>query len=137
MKTNKDYYQIKVINNPLFGENFGHETNIKYFTDEVNNEIYNRLHNELIIEYLPFLGRGIDYGMGDICLEEDNDIFKFYIIDHMNKFDYEEIENIYSAIDKLINYYEENELVNDSYKMKEIIYQTLNLEIDNTLQRKK
>ena len=73
----------------------------KYFTDENNDIIYNRLKNELTIQYLPYLGPSINFGLGDICLEEDDNIFKFYVIDRASKFEYEEFNKVEDAIKKL------------------------------------
>lgn len=105
----------------------------KYFTDENNDIIYNRLKNELTIQYLPYLGPSINFGLGDICLEEDDNIFKFYVIDRASKFEYEEFNTIEDAISKLITYYKENEIVDSPDKMKEIFYQTLVLKKQENL----
>ena len=99
----------------------------KYFTDENNDIIYNRLKNELTIQYLPYLGPSINFGLGDICLEEDDNIFKFYIIDRASKFEYEEFNKVEDAIKKLTTYYKENKIVDSHDKMEEIFYQTLGL----------
>ncbi len=99
----------------------------KYFTIKNNDIIYKRLKSELLITYLPYLGSGKDFGMGDICLEESKDNFKFYIIDRAAKFEYEEFDKIEDALQKLISYYKENELVDNPNKMEEIFYQTLGL----------
>ena len=99
----------------------------KYFTNENNDIIYNRLKNELTIQYLPYLGPSINFGLGDICLEEDDNIFKFYIIDRASKFEYEEFNKIEDAIKKLTTYYKENKIVDSHDKMEEIFYQTLGL----------
>ena len=82
---------------------------------------------------LPYLGTCIDFGMGDICLEESNDVFKFYIIDRTSRFEYEEFSKVEDAITKLITYYEEYELVDNSLKMEEIFYETLRLEKDKNV----
>ena len=99
----------------------------KYFTDENNDIIYNRLKNELTIQYLPYLGPSINFGLGDICLEEDDNIFKFYVIDRASKFEYEEFNKVEDAIKKLTTYYKENKIVDSHDKMEEIFYQTLEL----------
>lgn len=99
----------------------------KYFTDENNDIIYNRLKNELTIQYLPYLGPSINFGLGDICLEEDDNIFKFYVIDRASKFEYEEFNKVEDAIKKLTTYYKENKIVDSPDKMKKIFYQTLGL----------
>lgn len=99
----------------------------KYFTIKNNDIIYKRLKNELTIKYLPNLGPCTNFGMGDICLEEADDIFKFYIIDRASKFEYEEFNKIEDAIQKLITYYKEGEIVDNPDKMEKIFYQTLGL----------
>ena len=58
--------------------------------------------------------------MGDICLEETDDIFKFYVIDRASKFEYEEFNKVDDAIKKLVSYYKENEIVDNPDKMEEI-----------------
>ena len=68
------------ITNESFDEIIGHsEEKRKYFTIENNDIIYKRLKNEVSIEYLPYLGSSVDFGMGDICIEETKDNFKFYL----------------------------------------------------------
>ena len=120
-------YTEKITNEP-FNDIIGHTDSIrKYFTLENNDIIYKRLRNEVSIEYLPCLGPCIDFGMGDICLEENKDIFKFYIIDRLSKFEYKEFDNIEDASQTLISYYKENDMVDNKEKMEEIFYQTLGL----------
>ena len=75
----------------------------------------------------PYLGPCVDFGLGDICLEESNGTFKFYIIDRGSKFECEEFDNIEDAISKLVSFYREYEIVDDPDKMEEILYQTLGL----------
>ena len=117
----------KITNEP-FDDIIGHSGfERKYFTIENNDIIYKRFKNELSILYLPYLGPCVDFGLGDICLEEAKDNFKFYIIDRATKFELEEFVRIEDAIQKLISYYREYELVDDSDKMEEILYQTLGL----------
>ena len=116
------------ITNESFDDIIGHsDFERKYFTIENNDIIYKRFKNELSIVYLPCLGLCVDFGLGDICLEETKDNFKFYIIDRATKFELEEFVRIEDAIQKLISYYREYELVDDSDKMEEILYQTLGL----------
>ena len=105
----------------------------KYFTDKNNDIIYKRLENELTIQYLPYLGPSINFGLGDICLEEADDIFKFYVIDRASKFEYEEFNKVEDAIKKLTTYYKENKIVDSPDKMEEIFYQTLGLKRKETL----
>ncbi len=117
----------KITNEP-FDDIIGHsDFERKYFTIENNDIIYKRFKNELSIVYLPYLGPCVDFGLGDICLEEAKDNFKFYIIDRATKFKLEEFVRIEDAIQKLISYYREYELVDDPDKMEEIIYQTLGI----------
>ena len=117
----------KITNEP-FDDIIGHsDFERKYFTIENNDNIYKRFKNELSIVYLPYLGPCVDFGLGDICLEEAKDSFKFYIIDRATKFKLEEFDRIEDAIQKLISYYRKYELVDDPDKMEEIMYQTLGL----------
>ena len=127
VRPNIKVHTEKITNEP-FDDIIGHsDFERKYFTIENNDIIYKRLKSEVSIEYLPYLGPCIDFGMGDICLEEANDSFKFYIIDRATKFKLEEFNRIEDAIQKLISYYREYELVDDPDKMEEIMYQTLGL----------
>ena len=94
----------KITNEP-FDDIIGHsDFERKYFTIENNDNIYKRFKNELSIVYLPYLGPCVDFGLGDICLEEAKDSFKFYIIDRATKFKIEEFDRIEDAIQKLISY---------------------------------
>ena len=76
---------VKVTDLP-FDDIIGHTDNKQeYFTLENNNIIYKRLREELNMQYsLPRLGVSVDFGLGDICLEEctleDKKIFKFYTV---------------------------------------------------------
>lgn len=103
----------------------------KYFTNANNNIIYKRLKTETDLNELPYLGICVDFGMGDICLEEsvnnDTEIFKFYIIDRFNKFEYQEFNNIEDAINKLVEYYAKYEMVSEPEKVRTIFIETLNL----------
>ena len=120
----------KESDNNIIGNN---NSKRKYFTNENNDIIYKRLKKELTIQYLPYLGPSINFGLGDICLEETDDFFKFYVIDRASKFEYEEFNTIEDAISKLITYYKENEIVDSTDKMKEIFYQTLGLKKQENL----
>ena len=102
----------------------------KYFTEEIISEIYKKLR-EIGIDELPVLGISMEYGLGCICLEEDEGIFNFYIIDRASKFELEQFDNIEDAIDRLVLCYKEFELVDDTDKMKEIFYQVLGLNHQN------
>ena len=117
----------KITNEP-FDDIIGHSENERvYFTIENNDIIYQRMRNELSINHLPYLGPCVDFGMGDICLEEGTSVFKFYCIDRMEKYEYQEFDNINDAIKHLVSVYGEWEMVDDPDKMKEIIFQTLGL----------
>lgn len=119
---------LEKITNEPFDDIIGHSNfDRKYFTIENNDIIYKRFKIELSIDCLPYLGPCVDFGLGDICLEESKDNFKFYIIDRATKFELEEFDRIEDAIQKLISYYREYELVDNPDKMEEIIYQTLSI----------
>ena len=45
----------------------------------------------------------------------------------LKKFEYQEFERVEDAIETMMKYYRENELVNDTDKMEEIFYTTLGL----------
>ena len=127
VRPNIKVHTEKITNEP-FDDIIGHsDFERKYFTIENNDIIYKRFKNELSIVYLPYLGPCVDFGLGDICLEEAKDNFKFYIIDRATKFELEEFVRIEDAIQKLISYYRKYELVDDPDKMEEIIYQTLGI----------
>lgn len=127
VKSNIGVHLEKITNEP-FDDIIGHsDVERKYFTIENNDIIYKRFKKELSIRYLPYLGPCIDFGLGDICLEEAADNFKFYIIDRAAKFELEEFDKIEDAIQKLVSYYKEYEFVDNPEKMKEIMYQTLGL----------
>ena len=129
---------IEKITNEPFDQIIGHSVSERiYFTVENNDIIYKRLREELDIEYLPYLGPCVDFGAGDICLEESHNTFKFYIIDRSTKFEYEEFENIKDGIKRLINYYKKYNLVNDPNKMEEIFYQALGLKKEDKIQENK
>ena len=122
----------------LFDDVIGHiEYESKYFTIENNNIIYRRLKKETDLEYLPYLGACIDYGEGDVCIEEGIkdgvEIFKFYIIDRFNKFDYQEFSNLEDAINRLVEYYINNEMTKEPEKVKSIFIETLGLQKSKNL----
>lgn len=130
---------IEKITNEPFDEIIGHSTSErKYFTIENNDKIYKRFRNELKITYLPYLGPCVDFGLGDICLEESDNVFKFYIIDRTDKMEYQEFKDLKDAIERLISFYKEWNYVDDSNKMRDILYQTLNLtrKEKNSMERK-
>lgn len=113
------------------------QTERKYFTNEINDVIYERLEKETNIKTLPYLGVSVDFGAGDICLEEDSDVFKYYEIDKKCKFEYEEFLNINDAIEKLLSTYKEYDLVDDISKMRDIFYETLNLRKEKAITKKR
>ncbi len=126
---------IEKITNEPFDDIIGHSESIrKYFTIENNDLIYKRLKKETDIVKLPYLGPCVDYGLGDICIEEsskDNkEIFKFYIIDKTCKFDYQEFAKIEDVIAKLISHYKEKHLISNPEKMQAIFTETLKLSIN-------
>lgn len=123
---------LEKITNEPFDDIIGHsECERKYFTIENNDTIYKRLKSEVSIAHLPYLGPCVDFGMGDICIEEAQNCFKFYVIDRATKIGYKEFDNIEDAIQELISYYKKYEIVNDPEKMEEIFYQSLGLSKDN------
>ena len=127
VRENLDVDTVKITNEP-FDDIIGHDVSKrKYFTIENNDIIYRRLKKEVVIKNYPYLGPCVDFGLGDICIEESNDIFKFYIIDHSSKYEYKEFNKVEDAINHLLYYYKKYDMVNDLEKMEEIFYQTLNL----------
>ena len=130
--------KTEIITNELFDDVIGHSNSErKYFTIKNNDNIYKRFKSELNIKHLPYLGACVDFGLGDICLEEDNGIFKFYVIDRTSKFDYQEFDDIESAINHLVMFYEMVDEVDDSNKMKEILYQELHLKKKGMIEMKR
>lgn len=138
----KECNLVKVTDLP-FDDIIGHTDNKQeYFTLENNNIIYKRLREELNMQYsLPRLGVSVDFGLGDICLEEctleDKKIFKFYTIDRNVKFDYAEFDNVKDAVKRLVEYYKKNKFIYYSETAEEcnlavemmltIFFETLNL----------
>ena len=119
---------IEKITNESFDDIISHSNfERKYFTIENNDTIYKKFKSELSIECLPYLGPCVDFGLGDICLEESKNNFKFYIIDRETKCQYKEFDKVEDAIQRLISYYREFELVDNPDKMEKILYQTLGL----------
>ena len=111
-----------------FDEIIGHTTcERKYFTLENNDIIYKRLKEETDLDYLPYLGACVDFGLGDLVLEEDIDKFKVYFIERMSKYDYMEYGNLKDAVDDLINkctrYKDNKDEIQE--KMRNIFYETL------------
>ena len=126
-KSIKGIHTEKITNEP-FDDVICHSVSKrKYFTIENNDIIYRRLREELKLYHLPYLGPCVDFGAGDICLEESNGTFKFYIIDRAAKFDYKEFDSIEDAINTLIESYQRIYDIQDIDKMKKIFYETLGL----------
>lgn len=106
-------------------------TQERYFTTENTNTIYKRLTEETEIYILPHLGEELNYGMGEVCLEEkmeDNKAtYKFYTVDRASKFGYQEFHQVEGAIKHLVSYYKKMEMVSDPDQMLNIFFETLNL----------
>ena len=121
--------QTVKITNEEFDQIIGHDTGErKYFTIENNDIIYKRFKEELKMNPYPYLGPCVTFGLGDICIEESDGIFKFYIIDRATKFDEEEFDNVKDAVDKLVSVYRKYETVDNPDKMEEILYEVLGLD---------
>lgn len=119
---------VKITDEP-FDDVIGHDTGErKYFTIENNNKIYRRLREEFKMYYLPYLGPCVDFGMGDACIEETGDVFKFYVIDRAAKFEYQEFNNIKDAIDCLTKFEIRMHDIDDADKFKAVFYEVLDLE---------
>ncbi len=100
---------------------------VYYFTEDRVNTINKRLREELNLKYLPYLGANVIYGKGEMCLEENNGVFKYYVIDRNNKVYLEIYDNVYDAVDSLVKHYSYCfKEVNESM-MKSIIYEVLGL----------
>ncbi len=121
----------KITNEP-FDDIIGHSNGErKYFTVENNDIIYKRLKAETNLIHLPYLGPCVDFGVGDVCIEEsvldDKEVFKFYVIDRADKDYYQEFDNIKDAIQRLVDFYTEVKDTSDPEKVKAIFMETLNL----------
>ena len=105
---------------------------LKYFTYENRKRIEERLLNETDISGLPTLGHGVDFGVGEVCLEEtkgnDNeDKFEFYFAVNYDKYQHQVFDNIEDAISALVEYYQEWKMIDKPNKMKKIICEELGL----------
>ena len=128
-KNLKGKIHVEKITNEPFDDIIGHsEVERKVFTIENNDIIYRRFREELKMQVRPYLGPCVDFGLGDFCIEEAKDCFKFYTIDRGTKDNYEEFDNVEGAIQKLMSFYRKYNIVNDPDKMEEIFYETLGLE---------
>ena len=131
-KVRDEFENLVVKNtNEEIGDIIGHNTcERKIFTTENNDIIYKRLKEETRIQHFPFLGPCVDFGMGDICLEEafeeGKPIYKVYCIDRATKFDYQEFELVEDAIIQLAEMYVGYE-IESSDEMTSIMFEVLNL----------
>ena len=105
---------------------------LKYFTYENRKRIEERLLHETDISGLPTLGHGVDFGMGEICLEEtkddnDNDRFEFYVAINYDKSRHQVFDNIEDAITALVGFYRRNDMIDKPNKMEKIIYEEIGL----------
>ena len=104
----------------------GYTCEVKYFTKENNNIIYEALTN-LGATYLPYLGPRVEFGLGDLVLEEGDNKYQVYFIDRASIFQLNEFDNIVDAIENLIDkYVSYDELDRDM--IAKIFYGTLKLE---------
>ncbi len=108
---------------------------LKYFTYENRKRIEESLLHETDIACLPTLGHGVDFGIGEICLEETkdndgNDRFELYFAVNYDKYQHKIFDNIADAINALVEYYKKWDMVDKPNKMKKIIYQELGLKMD-------
>ena len=108
---------------------------LKYFTYENRKRIEDRLLHETDIAGLPTLGHGVDFGMGEICLEETkdengNDRFEFYLAVNYDKTHHQVFDNIEDAIRALVGFYKRTDMIDKPDKMEKIIYQEIGLNRD-------
>ena len=99
----------------------------QYFNAENNKIIYTKLQDDLGLQDLPYLGTCVDFGLRSVCLEESDGKFKFYVNIASEKTNYKEFDNVKDAIDELVKYYTDYELVSCPCAFKKIFYNTLNL----------
>lgn len=102
---------------------------IKYFTPEKCAIIYKRFEEELdnCFGFLPCLGESLDYGCGNVCLEESYGTFLFYTVDRAAKFDVKKFNDVRIAIKELALFYYEICYIDNPLQMEQIICQTLGL----------
>lgn len=100
----------------------------KYLTEQNIKTIYERLKMETNITLLPILGRNLEFGLGEICFFEKNDIFVFYIMNKTNKECIKVFDNICDAINFLVNVYDYYKFIDNPESMKNIFYEVLNLD---------
>lgn len=107
----------------------------KYLNEQNVSEIYARLKNETNITELPILGRNLEFGLGEICLYEQNNLYIFYIMNKNNKECIKIFEDIKSAINFLVNVYDYYKFIDEPTKMKDIFYEVLNIDKELTKTR--
>ena len=120
-------YTVKITNLP-FDDVLGMEIcKRKYFTIENNDIIYKKM-KELDIRYLPYLGVQVEFGLGDLVLEEGKNKFRVYTIDRMTKFGTKEFNNVVDAIGEIINEMIQIEPNIDKELLENIFFETLKIE---------
>ena len=101
---------------------------LKYFTKERRKRIEDRLLHETDIAGLPTLGYGVDKdGMGEICLVEKEDHFEFYLASGNQKLFHKAFQSIKDAVQALVDFYRQMDLVDKPNKIEKIIYEELGL----------
>lgn len=127
VKPNLAVHTEQLTKNVEFDEVICHsETPRKYFTPENNDIIYTKM-KEMNVMYPPYLGPCVDFGLGDACLEEAGDKFKFYYVERMHKYKCADFDNIKDAIEHLVKIYTEKKYVHDPDAFRKIFYDTFNL----------
>lgn len=126
-------YMEHFTNEPI-GDVFCHSeiSERKVFTLDTNDRIYRRLRIEIPSARFPYLGTSLDYGLGDVCIEENEYGFKFFVIDRRSKYNEVEFGNLKDAIDYLVEYEYPNvkrkrETVEKNH-YRRIFYEELHLE---------
>ena len=109
--------------------------NVIYFTEDRINSINRRLREELNLKYLPYLGVNVICGKGEMCLEEDDGLFKYYVIDRNNKVYLEVYDSVFNAVDSLVKHYCYCFKEVDESTMKSIFYEELGLKNDKRILR--
>ena len=107
----------------------------KYLTEQNIKIIYTRLKTETNTNLLPILGRNLEFGLGEICLFEKDNLFVFYIMNKTNKECIKVFDNINDAINFLVNVYDYYKFTDNLDEMKNIFYEVLNLDKELTKTR--
>ena len=107
----------------------------KYLTEQNIKIIYTRLKTETNTTLLPILGRNLEFGLGEICLFEKDNLFVFYIMNKTNKECIKLFDNINDAINFLVNVYDYYKFTDNLDEMKNIFYEVLNLDKEITKTR--